>query len=61
MNEMNTKRNYIDITEQKFGHLTATEVVGRDKSRCAIWRCICDCGTVKMVSGKNLRNGSIKS
>lgn len=61
MNEMNTKRNYIDITGQKFGHLTAIEMVGRDKSRCAMWRCACDCGAVTTVRGKDLRNGSIRS
>lgn len=50
-----------DIKGQRFGRLTAIEMVGVDKSRCAMWLCKCDCGTEKIVRGKNLRSGETKS
>lgn len=31
---------------------------GSSKRRVVMWRCICDCGTVKDVAGSDLRNGS---
>lgn len=34
----------LDITGQRFIHLTAIEPVGKDKSGRVIWKCLCDCG-----------------
>ena len=51
----------IDISGEKFNNLL---VVGRDykgKSGKAYWKCLCDCGNETIVSGSNLRNGSVKS
>ena len=52
---------YKDITGQRFGRTTAKRMVGRDKHRLAIWKCLCDCGTYHKVSGVKLRSGSTKS
>ena len=51
----------IDLTGQKFGMLTVLERAGTSKDGKAMWRCRCDCGVEKDVSGKLLRNGNTKS
>ena len=48
--------NFKDITNQKFGRLTAIKYVGESK-----WLCKCECGGQKIVEGKNLRRGFTKS
>ena len=50
-----------DITNQRFGMLTAIECVGTDKFHNALWRCKCDCGGEKVVRGSSLRDGEAKS
>lgn len=46
----------IDLTGQKFGHLT---VIERDFSstKNAKWKCRCDCGKEIIKIGQGLRNG----
>lgn len=52
----------IDLTGQRFGRLTVLE---RDKStessNRTLWKCVCDCGTMKSVSSHALRYGLTKS
>lgn len=48
----------IDLTGKRFGKWIAIECVGRNKSGGAMWECKCDCGAVKNVDGRSLRNGS---
>ena len=50
----------IDLTNQKFGLLTAKEVVGKDR-RGSLWRCECECGGEKIVPASYLRNGHTTS
>jgi hypothetical protein len=45
----------IDITGQRFGRLTATKIEGGAHGRL-IYLCQCDCGTMKTVPGRYLRN-----
>lgn len=51
----------IDITNQKFGDLTAIKINGRGKYRGAIWLCKCDCGNECNAYGGQLRSGKRKS
>lgn len=52
----------INIVGQKFNKLTVLSLHHRDaKSRTFYWLCRCDCGNEHIVSGKALKNGSIKS
>ena len=46
----------IDLTGQVFGRLTAIEHVTSKG-----WRCRCECGTIKIVPGGNLRSGMTRS
>jgi hypothetical protein len=50
-----------DITNKKFSRLLAIKPIGHTNSRIVIWKCLCDCGKVKNVTGPHLRNGSTKS
>ena len=52
---------YIDLTGQQFGRFTVIKKVSNPNSRDAMWECQCECGTIKNVLGKNLRNGRSKS
>lgn len=49
-----------EIIGQKFGILTAVEVVGKNR-RGPLVKCACDCGGTKTVNAKDLRNGNNKS
>ena|SRR3990167_2768498 len=51
----------IDITGQRFGRLMVLEESGRGKNRKVLWKCICDCGKVRICDGVNLRRGNTKS
>ena len=54
-------RKLIDITDQRFGRLIATERVGKANNGNMIWRCKCDCGNERLVPAGNLRSGAIVS
>ncbi|MGS1095841.1 hypothetical protein ACVCNR_14785 [Aquamicrobium terrae] len=49
------------MTGKRFGRLVVLAREGRSRSGKLLWRCICDCGTEKVVFGANLRNGKTKS
>ena len=51
----------IDLTGQRFGRLKVTRLIGKDKSQNRIWECLCDCGNVTVVCGRNLMSGHTKS
>ena len=53
--------NFIDLSGQKFGKLTAVNMVGKNKWGSAVWLCKCDCGGTKEVEAYNLKIGSVKS
>lgn len=44
----------VDLTNQKFGRWTAIEKVGKNKHNNWLWKCICDCGTEKVLSAHTL-------
>lgn len=50
-----------DMTGLKFGRLKVIEVDGRDKRGEYYWKCLCDCGNYKRVSGNKLRSGNTSS
>jgi hypothetical protein len=49
----------IDITDKKFGRLTARKIAF--SRHYVFWHCDCDCGKQSVVSGKSLRDGNTKS
>ncbi|HEX5426540.1 MAG TPA: hypothetical protein VFW94_23535 [Candidatus Acidoferrales bacterium] len=55
------KTSMIDMAGHRHGRMTViARADGPDKS-CVYWECLCDCGTRKIVRGKDLRKGAIKS
>ena len=51
----------IDMTGKQFGEWTVLKRAGSDKRGQALWECQCSCGTIKLVVGSTLRNGTSKS
>lgn len=51
-----------DLTNQRFGSLTAIEYIrGYKTSRKIYWVCLCDCGRICIVRGRDLIVGHTKS
>ena len=57
----NSYRDFEDLTGRRFGKLVVLEYVGTNKNRCSIWKCQCDCGIIKNISGHDLKMGKTKS
>lgn len=49
-----------DMTGQKFGKITVVEYSHYEKER-SYWKCVCECGNEKTISGQDLRRGHAKS
>ena len=58
-----SKRGQIvnDLTGRRFGMLVVVDRAENNKHGCAVWRCICDCGGEKAVSGNHLVTGNTAS
>ena len=50
----------IDLTGQRFGRLVVMNEAGK-RNNFVAWKCRCDCGNEKVITGSSLRNGSTKS
>lgn len=57
----NQTNNIIDLTNQKFGHLTILGATEKRAGKQVIWKCQCDCGNITYVRGSDLRTGNTKS
>lgn len=55
------KSNAIDITNQKFGKLTAIEPVKSTTWGGILWKCQCECGNIHYAELSNLKSGQVKS
>ena len=54
--------NFIDETGNQYGRLTVIKSVGvKGKDRGIRWLCQCECGKLTEVSGRDLRQGKVKS
>lgn len=53
--------NQKDITNQKFGKLTAVEPIGKTKRSTIIWKCMCECGNTVNVAIDHLTSGNTQS
>jgi hypothetical protein len=53
--------NKVELAGQKFGRLLVIKESGRGKDGCVTWECLCDCGTHRIVRGKDLKKGVTRS
>lgn len=49
------------IANAKYGRLLAIETTGKDKWGNMRWKCLCECGNIKVISGRSLRSGNTQS
>lgn len=53
-------KNFEDLTGKTFGRLTMVEYMGQKNNKSS-WRCICVCGTEKVVSKDKIKSGGTVS
>ena len=51
----------LELAGKTFGRLLAKEVVGINKSKQRLWKCLCECGREHVVSQAHLTKGKTKS
>lgn len=51
----------INILGQRFGYITVIESAGKSAKGEYLWKCKCDCGSISVKSGGNIRNGKMCS
>lgn len=52
---------FVDLSGKRFGLLSVISKHGRNACNQITWLCKCDCGNLHIVSGSNLKSGSIQS
>lgn len=55
------KLNLKNIQGHRFGKLVVISREGNTRAWVSTWRCVCDCGNIKVVRGVHLRRGSVVS
>lgn len=50
-----------DLVGNDYGRLTVVRFVGRCKFRNSLWECVCECGSVAIVTYQRLECGTTKS
>ena len=50
-----------DLTNIRFGKLTAIEKTNKRKDGCIVWKCQCDCGNIIEIPSRSLKSGNTKS
>lgn len=53
--------NKVKMIGQVFSRWTVLEEVGKNKHGQILWKCLCECGNLKVIDGGSLRNGGSKS
>lgn len=54
-------RAFIDYTSTRFNKLLVIEYAGKDSDTNRLWRCQCDCGTIKIIAQRRLTSGNTQS
>lgn len=56
-----TSLGMVEMNGKRFGRLTVSEQIGRDKHRNILWSCQCDCGKETIQRTNTLNMGLVKS
>lgn len=51
----------LNLIGNKYNKLSVIEFVGRDKSGTSLWKCICECGGIRITNSAELRSLRAKS
>ena len=62
-NHVSPHARFMDVSNHRFGLLTALEITGKEREDGGshVWRCICDCGNVTRVPRHKLTSGHTRS
>jgi hypothetical protein len=60
-NHLKRSKKLIDLTGQRFGRWTVLTLHPKRTGRRTLWRCVCDCGSERLVDAARLRSGGSKS
>lgn len=55
------KTHFVDLTGQKFNHLTILKLTGKNKHNCFMYDAVCECGKIINCEGNDIKSGRIKS
>ena len=56
--EILSKKNFVDLTGQRFGLLVAISKTEKQNNNGSwMWKCQCDCGNIKLIPSSSLRSG----
>lgn len=58
---MPTHGRFQDLTSQRFGRWAVIGYAGKNKHGESTWHCRCDCGTTRVVRGRDLASGHSRS
>lgn len=58
---VSNKLHRINEIDNRYGKLVVIEEAGSDENGRALWKCLCDCGNIKITLGKSLRQGLVNS
>lgn len=58
---MRKRRPIVDISNKKFGRLTAIRHCGYNQFNQALWYCVCECGGEVITAYSHLKSGHTKS
>ena len=50
-----------DLIGKVFGKLTVIEKTNKKDNTCIVWKCRCECGSIKEVNTARLNNGNTRS
>lgn len=59
--QLSSERKSLKLEGQRFGRLVVLDRDGHDNHGHVTWRCLCDCGNEKTVTGISLKKGVTKS
>lgn len=51
----------LEMVGRRFGRWIVKEYAGKDVKSNMFWKCLCDCGNIKIVRSDHLRSGASKS
>jgi hypothetical protein len=55
------RREIIDLTQKKFGQLTALSPTSQRRDGSVVWKCVCECGATVYAASNYLLRGRTKS